>query len=221
MPSDVLELLAESQDGVYAVDMHQRIVLWNRGAERILGHRAEEVLGKRCYQVIGGLSEEEAWACGTNCAVILWARQGHVAPSQTVLTRTKDDQPRWIGVTHVLIPAEKRDLSTLVHVFHDVNDEVEAKRLIQSLRGTLAKTSTVSDSAALSAPDRSDSVDALTSRELDVLRLLARGLGTAAIAEALIVTHTTVRNHIQRILAKLGVHTRLEAVTAASQRGLL
>ena len=54
-----------------------------------------------------------------------------------------------------------------------------------------------------------------------MLQLLAQGLGTNAIAEMLVVRPITVRNHIYRILAMMGVHSRLEAVLAASRRGLL
>jgi len=57
-----------------------------------------------------------------------------------------------------------------------------------------------------------DRLHALTPREAEVLQLLARGLGTAAIASFLYISSTTVRNHVQHILRKLGVHRRLEAI---------
>ena len=221
MPSDILELLTETQDGVYAVDMNQRIVFWNRAAEHILGHKAEDVLGKRCYQVFAGLSEDESPVCTNNCFVILWARRGSVAPSQTILTRIKDGQSKWLSITHVLLPAAKRELSTLVHIFHDVTEEVEAKHLVRRLTTVLAKTPETPVSTNLPDPAAHDGVEALTPRELEVLQFLARGLGTKAIAEKLFVSPTTVRNHIQRILSKLGVHSRLEAVAAAFHSGLL
>lgn len=219
--SDILELLAEAKDGVYAVDMNQRVVFWNRGAEEMLGHAADDVLGRRCYQVFGGLSEDETRVCASNCDVILWAQRGQVAPAHTFLTRTKDGQAKWLSVTHVLLPAERRELSTLVHIFHDATAETEAKRLMQRLNGHLSKVPAMPAPAALSVSDGRDLAGTLTPRELEVLRLLARGTGTRAIAEKLSLTPTTVRNHIQRILPKLGAHNRLEAVAAASRHGLL
>jgi DNA-binding NarL/FixJ family response regulator len=60
----------------------------------------------------------------------------------------------------------------------------------------------------------------LTPRERDVLRLLAEGLGTGAIAERLYISPKTVGSHVQRILAKLGVHSRAEAVAFAYREGL-
>jgi DNA-binding NarL/FixJ family response regulator len=63
--------------------------------------------------------------------------------------------------------------------------------------------------------------DDLTARELEVLGLLAAGMGNAALAERLGVSINTVRHHVQSILTKLGVHTKLQAVTAAMREGLI
>lgn len=61
----------------------------------------------------------------------------------------------------------------------------------------------------------------LTQRQLEVLRLLADGRSTDEIASQLYLSPTTVRNHVASLLAALGVHTRLQAVVAASRAGLL
>ena len=65
-------------------------------------------------------------------------------------------------------------------------------------------------------------VDAsLTAREREVLQLLARGSNQTEIAGALVISPKTVGGHIQRILAKLGVHSRAHAVAVAHQHGLV
>jgi DNA-binding NarL/FixJ family response regulator len=61
----------------------------------------------------------------------------------------------------------------------------------------------------------------LTSRELQVLRLLAGGLGQTEIARELSLSPKTVATHIQNILAKLGVHSRAQAVAMAHRLGLM
>ena len=61
----------------------------------------------------------------------------------------------------------------------------------------------------------------LTPRELEVLGLLARGLSNPAIADELVLSLKTVRNHVQSVIAKLGAHSKLEAVAAAVRRGLV
>lgn len=64
-------------------------------------------------------------------------------------------------------------------------------------------------------------LEPLTSRELDVLELLARGTSNAGIAAALGVTTGTVKLHVQRIFTKLGVGNRTAAANTARERGLL
>ncbi len=61
----------------------------------------------------------------------------------------------------------------------------------------------------------------LTHRELEILKLLAAGSSTAAIARDLSISPTTVRNHVQRIITKLHVHSRLAAVALAHSEGLI
>jgi PAS domain S-box-containing protein len=61
----------------------------------------------------------------------------------------------------------------------------------------------------------------LTTRQREVLELVARGLSTTAIAERLTLSRETVRNHIRNVLRELNVHTRGEAVAAAGRLGLL
>jgi DNA-binding NarL/FixJ family response regulator len=61
--------------------------------------------------------------------------------------------------------------------------------------------------------------EALTSREREVLKLLARGLTQAQIAEELYISPKTVGGHIQRVLEKLGVHSRAQAVALAHEHG--
>jgi DNA-binding NarL/FixJ family response regulator len=62
---------------------------------------------------------------------------------------------------------------------------------------------------------------ALTPRELEVLRLMAQGLGNAEITSRISLSAHTVRNHVQSILEKMGTHSRLEAVAKAIREGIV
>jgi DNA-binding CsgD family transcriptional regulator len=74
---------------------------------------------------------------------------------------------------------------------------------------------------ATAAPAIPQEGAALTPRELDVLRLVARGLGNKEIAAALDLSTHTVKYHLAAVLAKLGVRSRTEAVSRGIRTGLL
>ena len=85
------------------------------------------------------------------------------------------------------------------------------RRLISEFT-RLRPASETSPSAALSA---------LTPRETEVLRLVAEGMSNPEIARRLVVTEETVKTHVSRILAKLGLRDRTQAVVAAYESGLV
>jgi DNA-binding NarL/FixJ family response regulator len=64
-------------------------------------------------------------------------------------------------------------------------------------------------------------IERLSRRELEVLQLLAEGLGSKEIADRLFITVRTERNHVASILAKLGVHSQLQAVLFVLRYGII
>jgi DNA-binding NarL/FixJ family response regulator len=72
----------------------------------------------------------------------------------------------------------------------------------------------------LSRPAPPPKLDELTERELDVLRLIARGLSNAEIGQELYISETTVKTHVTHLLQKLDLRDRVQAVVLAYQTGL-
>jgi DNA-binding NarL/FixJ family response regulator len=99
---------------------------------------------------------------------------------------------------------------------------VAAVRTVQEGDALLAPASTrrLIEQAAQPAADTSE-LEGLTSREHDVLRLLARGLTNSEIAAELVVEPSTVKSHVASILSKLNLRDRVHAVVFAYERGLV
>ena len=103
--------------------------------------------------------------------------------------------------------------------------------LVAAIKGTFAGHTHVDpgvagklfDHIAQTSPAAPDTavVNALTERELDVLRLLARGLSNADIAKRLFLSEGTVRNYVSAVLAKLDVTDRTQAAVLALRYGLV
>jgi len=99
-------------------------------------------------------------------------------------------------------------LVAMIHIFRDATEVMEAKHTLERIS---REVSAYGNSAAVKVPEIHDH-DELTEREKQVVTMLAQGEGTSDIAKRMMISNATARNHIQSVLVKLNVHTRLEAV---------
>jgi DNA-binding NarL/FixJ family response regulator len=106
--------------------------------------------------------------------------------------------------------------------------DAPADRLLTAIRAAAAGDSVLAPSVARRVadelarrrtPERLEAISSLTAREQEVLGLMAEGSSNAEIADRLIIGEGTVKTHVARILMKLGVRDRLQAVVLAYQSG--
>jgi DNA-binding NarL/FixJ family response regulator len=96
--------------------------------------------------------------------------------------------------------------------------------LVEAIRTVMAGRMVVAPvllPVLLRTGDGAESARRLSRREADVLQLMADGASNQEIAEQLHLSHHTVRNHVQHIFARLGAHSKLEAVAIGLRRGLV
>ena len=217
----MLSLLNEAPYGVYAVDMSQTILFWNRSAEQILGHTADEVIGLRCYEVLQSLPEDGAApVCMEGCPAIRCARKGIIPPVVHVSALCASGERKRITATPLIVQKEQQRV--LVHLFHERKDDAEAKTVAKRVLGVLSSETAHSDGPnGSNARPAKDQVVPLSAREVEVLRLLAMGFEIDQIARDLNISEHTVLNHVRNARRKLHARNRLSAVLTAFRLGLI
>jgi PAS domain S-box-containing protein len=200
----LLGVLGRTGDAMVAIDGNLRIIGWNKAATRLLGYSAGDALGKPCHEILGWRDRCGDVVCTGSCVSSNPGEPDEVIESQEVLGRSAEGKTLWLNASSIVPPLELREQCRVVHLVREVGMPPELERLVvERLEGWSPATS---DNGHL---------DVLTPRERDVLQLLTEGLDGPAIADRLYLSPATVRNHIQRILSKLEVHSRVEAVAYA------
>jgi len=182
------------------------IVSWNRAAERLLRLPAGEVIQRPCFEVLAGRDVFDNRYCAEACP--LWqcaCRREAVRPFELEI-RGADGRRIAVFVSIVALQGGGDRAPSLLHLLEPI-PVTKHPRLLHPPRG-------------LRQHGPQPGADRLTRREVEVLRLLGGGFGTNEMAAALGITRTTVRNHVQRCLGKLGAHSRLELVRIADHLGL-
>lgn len=225
--------LSGTGDGAFVIDGRHRIIFWNKAAEALLGYSAEEVSGMQCYEILGGRDDQGQTLCQRYCLVAIQIERGDVVPNRDVYACMQDGERRWVNVTTFAYHSrDKAMAAVIVHLFRDATDKVRqqqfvnqvlsaSERLHDDQDGTLASAYPVRDRAAGQHITKVRANNGLTKREWEVLTLLAQGSSTKEMAAELTISPSTVRNHVQNVLNKLGVHSRLEAIAYAYQHGLI
>jgi DNA-binding CsgD family transcriptional regulator len=201
----VLDVLSISEPA-FAINGKHRIVAWNDAAERLLGIAAQDVIGARCYEALDAVDGITCGECPTCPAGKQHSRR---SPASSQIPVSPTGQPdRRLHMT-TLTARTTQGRSRIVHLLR----EEQPRELPQTSASPMASP-TASGSRRLNPL-------ALTQRELEVLRLLGAGHSTADIAVTLSITRVTARNHVNRVIDKLGANSRLHAVVLASQSGLI
>ena len=208
---DLDVLLGQTAEGVCGVNGSGKITLWTESAESILGFSAREVMGRLSCEIFLERDAAGSRLCHRGCHVLTLVKQAEPIQHVCMATRTKAGKSVWLDISILVVPDARPYAPTILHLFRDVTVSKEIESLV---RERLVQPKPSAPSGGTPRPE-------LTQRELEILRLIASGANTRTMAERLHVSPTTVRNHVQHILGKLGVHSRLEVVAHATRHRLL
>lgn len=200
------EITASTGDAAFAVDRAGLILAWNTAASRLFGYSASEALGRRCWELLEGRDVFRNRYCCEGCP-LRESAFAHEPIRESRLELTKADGERLPVDVFMLLVGDNEAGNVLVHLCRPA--------------ATVEAGKSLSASHVPEAHSLNRHRGMLTAREIEVLSLLDCGKGTDDIASLLCISRTTVRNHVQHILFKLRVQSRIAAVSKARQLGLI
>lgn len=181
-----------AESAVVVVDADGRVVTWNGAAERLLGRSASSAIGRPCHEMVGARDVFGNRLCHANCAVQVMARQGEPVQAFQWTARAK------AGTSRVNISRRGTGAPGRYALVHVIDPEA-----------------TLSDQAVDAAAADAN----LSPREREVLAHVVAGLTSKEMAAVLGIRVATVRNHVQNLLEKLGVHSKTEAAGLVLRQG--
>jgi DNA-binding CsgD family transcriptional regulator len=192
-------------------DAEGRIVRWGPDAQSLLGYKAAQVMGRVFLEVVQARDVFGNRVCPRACGLLAMVRLG-----ESVRTFEMEVETASGGRTRVFasvtLESSARNRERLAYQLRaDLRRQDDRRRTAdrRSIRAAAASKALGGESWGLSP------------RELEVLRRLAAGADTRDVAVQLGISHTTARNHAQSLLRKLGVHSRIEAISLAFRHQLV
>jgi PAS domain S-box-containing protein len=216
---EIKELVANTLDPSFAADGSGCIAAWNSAAEAMFALSARDAMGMQCNKIVQG-TDECGPVCSADCTIQHAVRKHHPVGNFDLQVQTANGM-QWCNVSVLIADGENSTTPYSIHVVRQIDFRKRLELLVRDFvvadAGLTAEQATTLTSSTRS-PARETG---LSARERDVLKLLAKGVTTTAVAERLQISRTTVNNHVQHILRKLGSHTRLEAIRRAEHAGLI
>ena len=206
---------ARTGDAVFVVGPDYRVVYWDENMQTLTGMLSEDMVGRRCYEVVLGEGGSGTPICTYGCSVMNLSRAGLPVSSYDMRIKTVSGQRRWVNVSNLSVDCGEGPY--IVHLLRDSQGTHEALEMARGLIRLSSKEESVRERRGMDSRD----VPALTSRQLEVLRLIAKGNTVKEISKSLYLSEATVRNHVGAVLQALGAHSQLEAVAKARELGLL
>lgn len=211
-----LTLLEGTTDAAFAIDATGRICGWNNAAVELFGLSQAEAIGSSCHKVLQ-CSDDNGMVCAEQCVIERAARLNRPPANFDLRLQTRTGKI-WCNLSTLIASDQASGALNAIHLVRPVETR---KRLEQALSEFIRTRAGNDLNGAPINPITPGIKIPLTSREVEVLRSLAKGYRTKAIAHQLNISTATVNNHIKHILAKFDAHSRLEVIRHAESIGVI
>jgi len=212
------DLARHSLDALFAIDGDQRVTFWNQACEDLTGVPATEAMGSSCHEILRGHDPSGRQFCAPNCPVAQLAKGGPSPSTFSIRISAGEAGRVHLNVGTMLVPSGIDGEWMVVHFMRRGHCKTSAGLLARDGPGKNIEGNSHQQAMAGNA---SHGLALLTEREREILCLMAYGQTTDVISQRLHISVITVRNHIQRLMAKLNVHSRVEAVSCAHRNQLV
>jgi PAS domain S-box-containing protein len=205
-------------DAAFAVDAAGLISGWNKAAAELFGLSEAEAMSVRCHKILQ-CSDENGVISSEHCVIERAAQDNRPLVNFDLRVQTKTGK-QWCNLSTLIA---RDPASGARHAIYVVRPREMRKRLEQALSEFVRMQAKRGPNCApmISSAATPGINVRLTTREVEVLKSLAKGHSTRAIANQLNISSATVNNHIKHILTKLDAHTRLEAIRHAESVGVI
>ena len=200
------EIVFKTSDVAYAVDREGLIVAWNRAAENVFGYPDTHAMGKKCWELLCGEDSFGNQYCCEGCPVMNSAFNNRSVNCFHIKFKTASRETKSFAVSALLLSSASGN-DIMVHLCRN-----EPNGNTKPLNG---------NGSAKTRPTAQSMRGNLTQREHEILILLAEGNSTREMSSAMGISTHTVRNHIQNVLFKLQVSSRLKAINLSRRMGVI
>lgn len=216
---EIKKLVEGTADPAFALDSNGLVAAWNHSAAELFGLAEKDAIGRFCSDVVHGI-DECGRACSKDCTIQHQVRNRQPLKSYEIQVKARGKR-QWCNISVLRVESADSKPQFTIHIARPADIQKRFELLVRDFVISETNLPAVNVGEILSAKRTPTNYAELSKREMEVLGHIAKGETSARIAESLFISRTTVNNHIQHILKKLGAHNRLEAVRRAEKAGLI
>jgi PAS domain S-box-containing protein len=210
-------LVEGTADAAFAVNATGRISAWNQAAAELFGRSEAKAMNMGCHELFQ-CSDESTTICSERCVIERAAQDNRPLSNFDLRVLTKTGK-LWCNVSTLIVNDQASEARHAIYIVRPIE---LLKRLEQTLSEFVRTEEPKGKNGGPTISLAPKPIDpGLTGREVEVLKSLAKGDSTKAIANQLNISSATVKNHIKHILRKFDAHTRLEAIRHAERNGVI